>query len=118
MVTSPQSLKRPPPLHFFFFDSQYEIARKSSLSFWRMSIRFARNVKRQRPTEASMSALVTTVYPLGADAMEGLGMSRMVVATAVSMGSTRAGTIEVRSWPLLHGVITNIRNRILGGWEQ
>jgi hypothetical protein len=50
-----------------------------------MSIRFARNVKRPRPTEASMSALVTTVSPLGVDAMGGLGVSRTVVATAVSM---------------------------------
>ena len=73
-----------------------------------MSIRFARNVKRPKLTEVSMLAPAMIVSPLEADAMEGLGVTRLVVATALNMEPMRAGTIEVRSWSL-HELATNIR---------
>ncbi len=89
--------------------SQCEIAQRSSSSFWPMLRRFARNVKRPRPIEPNMSALVTTGSPSEAGAMEDLGVTRLVAVTVVTMEPTRAGTTEVCSCPLPLEIIPNVR---------
>jgi hypothetical protein len=108
-----QTLKRPPPL-YFSFSRQCGIAQKSSLSFLPMSRKFDWNVRRPRPTELNMSAPVMTGFPLGVVAMEGLEMTRLEV-TVVNMGPTRAGTIEVRSWPRFYKILADNPNTEYSG---
>ena len=109
--TVPRTLRLPLRLYFFFV-SQCGIVQKRSSSFSPMSIRFARNAKKPSPTEPNMSALVTTASPLAVDAMEGLGVNRLVVVTVVTMDPTQAGTIEVGSRPLPDKVLADFRIQI------
>ena len=52
------------------------------------------------------------VSPLEVDAMEGLGVSRLVAVIVVTMDPTRAGTIEVGSRPLPDKVLADFRIQI------